>query len=307
MRGSADVDDTLLAMNEELIRQVKGSVADPTKAPLLRDLLQAEAARVIAALRDEQFTAGLPYSKEELARRAAAYEALTEDLGRAAALGTYWEKTTDNRIVPAIVARLANAMERSNGVSVWLDLFLYPAVLVLYAGGLGAVLGHREEQLADLLASVIIRDREEWKPVVLVLSAPAAIDHRVAKDLPGLERRRTPMSDHLCEVLRPWLEELEPDQVAYERAFDRFEYLHGLVMFDITRQAGRGGYAPVGRLSWRGEYGNGIELALADEIAAAAASWPPLRGGLFGGDADRLAESVKGWSELIARVRSQRF
>ena len=121
-----------------------------------------------------------------------------------------------------------------------------------------------------------------------------------------MELRKTPVSDHLCEIVRPWVEELEPDQDSYERAFDRWEYLLGLAMFDLTRAAGRG-YAPVGRLSWRGDYGGGIEIALAAEIEAAGSDWPLLRGGLFGRAPARLGESVQGWNEHIGRVRGNRF
>ena len=294
-------------MNEEMLRRVKELVGDPTKGPALHDLFQADAARVIEAMRDESFAPGTGYSDEELARRVGAYEALVEDLARAAALAAYWSGTTDERLVPAVVARLANAFERTSGEGVWLDLSIYPAVLVLYGAGLGAVIGRREAQLAGLLGGATIREREEWKPVAVVLSAQAALDHKTARSLPGLEKRRTPMSDHVCEVLRPWVEDLEPDQSTYERAFDRWEYLLGLVMFDLTRTAGRRSYAPVGRLSWRGDYGNGIEVALGEEIAAAGAGWPPVFAGLFGGDAARLAESAEGWHEYIREARRQRW
>ena len=76
-------------MNDELLGTVRELVADPTKAPALHALLQAETARVIEAMRDESFDAHAADSNEELARRVAAYEALTEDLGRAAALVVY--------------------------------------------------------------------------------------------------------------------------------------------------------------------------------------------------------------------------
>lgn len=294
-------------MNEELLGKVRDLVADPTKAPALHALLDAESNRVTEAIRDESFAVGTPFSDEEFVQRMNAYEKLTENLGRAAALVAYWTRTTDDRLVPGVVTRLANARERAGGQVPFLELSLYPAVLVLYAAGLGAVIGRREEQLAELLGVATIRDRHEWKPAALVLNGPAAIDHRIGQRLPGLERRHTPASDRLCEVVRPWINGLEPDQESYERAFDRWEYLLGLAMFDLTRHAHGTGYAPVGRLSWRGDYGNGIEEALEQEIASAGSDWPLLRAGLFGRDAARLAESVAGWTRHIGEVRRHQF
>jgi hypothetical protein len=264
-----------------------------------------EAATVIEAIQGPDFAADVPYSREELARRVALAEAVTGNLARAVALVGYWGAAHDDRIVPTVIARLANALIRTAGTSTWLDLDHYSAVLALYSAGLGCVLGDREEQFGRLLGSRTIREGSEWKPVVLVLSAPAAIEHRIAQQLPGLERHHTPMSDHLCEVLQPWLESIEPDVVTFEHAFDRFEYLHGLVMFDLIRHDGNRGYAPVGRLSWRGEHGNAIDLAVSSEITEAGSSWPLLRSGLLGGDQARLADSVLGWNQYIAQVRGQ--
>lgn len=294
-------------MNSELTRQVKLLAADPPRAPILRDLLMGEAASVIEAMKAPDFDAAVPYSKDELARRVGLAERIVEGLARAVALVGYWGSSGDDRILPAIIARLANSLTRTGGTSSWLDLDLYPAVLTLYAAGLGCVLGNRDEQLGGLLASRTVRERSEWKPVVLVLSAQAAVDYRIAQQLPGLERHHTPMSDHLFEVLRPWLDDLETDAEWFEQAFNRFEYLHGLVMFDLTRQAGGQGFAPIGRYSWRGQDGNAIDGVVRAEIIDAGPAWPLLRAGLFGGDVGRLADSLKGWNDLIARARGQQL
>lgn len=295
------------AVNQQLIDQVKEWVADPAKGPALHDLLHAETTRVIEALRDEQFAAGTPYSTDQHVRRIDAFEELTGDLGRAAGLVAYWGGETDDRLVPGLIGRLANAPDRGSGQIPWLQLYLYPAMLVLYAGGLGAVIGRREELLAGILAASLSREREEWKPNVLVLHPQAVIDHDLATKLPGLERRKTPVSDHLVKALWPWLAELEPHQESFERAFDRYEYLLGLVMFDLRVAEGHDGWAPVGRFSWRGQYGKAIDTAVGQEIVAAGASWPLLRARLFGGNIDRLNESAKGWHEHIGRIRNRQW
>jgi hypothetical protein len=288
-------------MNEEWLARVRELVADPTKAPGLHELLHAEAARVVAGMSDESLDPGAAFSDEEFGRRLGAYEALTEDLARGAALASYW--TSDERINSGLVARLANAPERTGGHEPYIGLQLYPAVLVLYAAGLAAVIGMREDQLSKFLSPASVRDRDEWKPIPLLLSGPAAIDQRTAQRLPGLERRFTPASDHLVEVSRPWLAEFEADDKAFERAFDRWEFLLGLVAFDQSRQGRTRGWAPVGRFSWRGKYGGGIDQTIGEEVGAAGASWPLFRAGLFGGDVTRLNESLEGWLAFVGSAR----
>ena len=294
-------------MDGGLLDRVKDQVGDPARGPALHDSLLGEAARVIDGMKNDRFAADRSFSPEELVGRSSAYEELSEALARAASLVMYWSDVADERIVSRIVSRLANAVERTLSTGPWLDLSLYPALLVMYAGGLGAVIGWRESQLAGLLTAATVREQRGRVPAVLALHAYAAMDHDVAKRLPGLEKRSTPMSDHLAETLRPWLEDLEPDPEAFEHAFDRWEYLLGLVMFDLTRDTRGDGWAPVGRLSWRGEYGNGIDQQISAEISTAGPRWPLLQAGLFAGDSERLADSVKAWNEHIAQVRRQHF
>jgi hypothetical protein len=294
-------------MNEEWLARIRELVGDPTKGPALHEILHAEASRVIEGMQAESLNAGVEYSVDEFVRRLAVYEALTEDLARAASLVAYWAKTTDDRLVPGIVARLANAIERSAGHQEYLDLVRHPALLVLYGGGLGAVIGRREEQLTGLLASPTIRERHGWTAIAVAVSGPAVIEHRIGRSLPGLERHHTPASNHLLEVTRPWLQELEPDQGSFERSFDRWEYLDGLVAFDLSRQGNRGGWGPVGGFSWRGERGNPIDAEIGQEIAAAGTDWPLLRGGLFGGDAARLKVSLEGWQAHVMTIRRQQW
>jgi hypothetical protein len=291
MRAKSPMEEGYDSANEPgLARPDPGARRGPNEGPALHEIVHAEAARVIEGMQAESLNAGVEYSMDEFVRRLAAYEVLTEDLARAAALTAYWVKTTDDRLVPGIVARLANAMDRTAGQQPYLDLVRYPSLLVLYGGGLGAVIGRREEQLAGLLASPTIRERQEWQAIAVVVSGPAVIEHRIGRTLPGLERHHTPASDHLLEITGPWLQELESDQESFERWFDRWEFLDGLVAFDLSRQGRRGGWGPVGGFSWRAERGNPVDAEIGQEITSAGANWPLLRSGLFGGDAARRGE-----------------
>jgi hypothetical protein len=290
-------------MNDGFLAQVQPLLADRTKAPDLDRLLQGEVARVVAAMVDEGFAPNASYSNDEFARRLGAYETLTEQLGRTCAALAYWYGDTDERMVPRVIARLSNSLERDAGQQPYLELMLYPAVLVLYSAGVAAVVGRREGFLADLLGLPVIRVRGEWKPAAQTLYAQAAIDHRIGQRIPGLERHHTPASDRVYQTIRPWLAEVEPDDVDCERAFDRWGYLFGLVSFDMTRGDGPSGWASVGRFSWRGGHGRAIEPDISREAIGAGAEWPLLKAGLFRKDPARLATSIEGWQETIQSIR----
>jgi hypothetical protein len=290
-------------VTEEFLTRVKDLGGDPTKGPALRDVVAREASRAIDAMRGESFAAkGIGFSNEELVRRVAAYEGLVDDLGRAAALLGYWSHTVDPRLLSWLVQRLANAVDRGEGLIQWLNLIRYPAVLIVYAGGLGAVIGGREGLLGPLLTRSIIRENDGLKPAATHLTS----DHVLSGDLPDRlwlpERRRTPMSDHLMEITRPWLEELEPDQIAFERAFDRYEFLAGLLMFDLTRGDSGRGWGPIGRFQWRSRYGGGITEEVGAELDANAVDWPLVRAGAFRGSGERAAESFRGYVEHLRQI-----
>jgi hypothetical protein len=290
----------LLGMGEELLQQVKEWAADPTKLPAIFDALHDEAGRVIEGMRVESFDAQAPaYSKEELARRLAGYEALTNGLCRAVATLMYWTDVAGARSISRLVGRLANSARRPAGVPVWLELDRYPALLVLYAAGLGAVTGDREQLLGPLLGGRHSTDQQgRLQPNIRVLYAHNVIGEREARQLPGLEKNKTPASDYLVRLTRPWLAGLEYEDGPFERAFDRFEFLAGLVMYDIGRE-GQGSWAPVGRFAWRGEYGEKVWAEVAGEVESAGEAWPLLKAGLFGASGERLKESLKGYVAFV--------
>jgi hypothetical protein len=286
------------------ITRLKEIVADPRALPSIHDLLHAEAARVLEGMASPRYTPGDAYTDEELAARASGYEELTINLGKLLALGARWGSPESAPIWPEVIGRIAT-VERSEGVNVWLNLVRYPALLSLYAAGVAAMSGQRYDLLGTLLASRVVYEREEWKPAASAIYPQAVVDHGIAQRLPGLERRRTPLSDRLVEVLRPWLAQLVPLAARYERQFDRFEYLLGLVHFDLRRRELRG-WGPMGRFSWRCEYGLGADAEVADELIGGGRH-PLLDAGLFLGTRDRLKESVEGYAARIAAVRAGQY
>ena len=96
--------------------------------------------------------------------------------------------------------------------------------------------------------------------------------------------------------MRDPLREFLPLDEDYQDAFDRFEYLLGLVHADLTHweQEKGGCWRPVGcsvcrygRFRHEGQPSEKIGA----EIDVEAASWPLLKAGLFGGSLEQLKDS----------------
>jgi hypothetical protein len=109
-----------------------------------------------------------------------------------------------------------------------------------------------------------------------------------AKWLPSLERSHFPASDYLHDRLRPYFSLLIPNDEAFTRTFDRFEYFLSL-MYGLYRLKDRIRFwTPVGSFAWRGR--PEIIKEIQSEIEQKKEHWPPVKARLFGVPLERLIE-----------------
>lgn len=177
----------------------------------------------------------------------------------------------------------------------------------MYAGGLATVAAGAYDTFAALVTKPRIRNDNTEDVLVKKINAASSVTDRGAmQQLPAVKNRKTPTSDYLCEVLREQLREFLPGDVEYERCFDRFEYLLGLVYVDIANSGDvNNDWGPVGRFIWRNEFA-GSESRIADQIKleaeAGGEDWAPLKAGLFSGSTRRFKEVQAAFETYLARV-----
>jgi hypothetical protein len=287
-----------------LVDRLRPIVADPTRGPEVQATLRSAIDALLGVLRKDEFDAGAAFSNEELDRRVNAYQNAAADLGPAMALLGYWAPAPVARVGVDAVAEVAMSRERTNGKTVWLDLYLYPATLLFYAFGLGATAGESHDTLARLCGRDVRDDRDEWRVAAEELNNAGALRHEVAQRLPGMERRHSPASDWLYEASRPMLSDLVPSGTQFERLFDRFEVLVGLGCILAARD-GLTYRVPTGRFTWRGRHGGGEEAAiLEDPVRDPAAQALADR---FGRTSEELVAAAKRYAEVVARARGALF
>jgi hypothetical protein len=271
----------------------------------VHDLVWDEAARVREAIADEHFpTAGVPFSPTELQARVARYEAVAQTLSAIFAVGCYWTPPGQIDVWAKTLEHVA-APTTWSGTEVWLALRRYPALVMLYAGGVSAVAGGRDDVLAGLLRQARFRDLNAEVPLVLGVNTWRVMEHQTAQLLPGQERKYTPLSNHLFQVVRAPLRDVIVDDRDYEHTFDRFEYLLGLVHADLYKEF-RGSYhSPVGMFHWRHEYqpDRSIAQAVEAELDHQGERWGPIAAGLFEGSWARLKEAKAAYDEQLARTQ----
>ncbi len=270
----------------------------------LHDLVMQETENVLAKAGPDNFPIqGVAFTPEELLRRTKHYETLLEVLQAMAITGAYWGTPAQEYLWIKAFERLTDCLSDTTGTVVWVNLRLYPALILLYSMGIAALAANNFSTFAAILTKPQNRHGRPTSRLLLTLYPGEVMEQGVAQKLPGLERRYTPVNDHLAEVLYPALKEILPNRDTFEDSFDEFEYVHSLVFMDMYSNLTNRSWSPVGRFSWRNKNSPEEHIAnkIGQSIAAAGQNWPLLRVGLFGGSLDRL-QTIRGdLDQRIAR------
>jgi hypothetical protein len=286
---------------------VKRYLVDPSAKIRLNDLINEETERVVSQLTDQAFPAStqLPHA-EELKHRVGRFEAICEILEAILITGCYWGEEYHRPLWIRVLQRVANANENRGGLVYLVKLRRYPALLLLYSGGVAAVAAQKYGTLAALLTQPQVRDENSQnEPLCSGVYPIGVMETEVGRMLPNMDRRHTPLSDHLNAVLRNPLREYVPADDDYQNAFDRFEYLLGIVHADLNkRQWENGWWGPVGRFRWRGQHfrESQIRHKMGKEIEQDGGDWAPVKQGLFGGDIDRAKEAKTRYDTFLTCI-----
>ena len=195
----------------------------------------------------------------------------------------------------------------------------YPALLLFYGSGIAAMAGERQVTLGNLLYRARVRElRRDEYPIALSFGTSAFyyagtwMNNHLQPGTPPESRIRIfyPMSEHLHATLREPLRRILPDSATYDRYFDQFEYLRGIVHIAQRKQhtpgySGREGHGPIGRYGPRLERPE-VQRALTqvqDGLGDIASSWA----GLFGVPVGQLEEARQVYDSFVSEAPWERF
>jgi hypothetical protein len=249
-----------------LIRSAKQFLPKPEHRIRLDDMVSMEAERTLALIREISSTRIPSFTSGEFARRVNLLEAATEPLGRLAGVIGRWGTSDELPMVLEVIKVIANEAEKpQNGVNFMPALRSYPAVLIFSAYGVGLTRSDKLQTLFKLFSAPIPNPHGPPKRIVnkLFLWDWAGNDQALFQTLPGLDRRHTPLSDHLCELMRMWSSSFVGVSSDFEDLFGRFELLGSLadlgghteaeVTAELQRSTREAVRMSVGRLGWNSE------------------------------------------------------
>lgn len=280
----------------------------------LHDLIISETQRCYEAISDQErfplgrggFADNTAFDVEFL-RQVRSYESLSEILLALFIHGCYWSETRHDGLWIKSLERLAQPHQiQGQYAEGLLRLRRYPALLLLYAGGMAALAADRYHTLAALLTGPKVRDpyRPTDTPATCEIY-PLQVFGDLGNRLPEMERHYTPVSDWLFNVLREPLRNYAAEDLEYQRLFDRFEYMLALVHADVKSREDKHNsfWGPIGAFAWRYRHHiqRGIAGIIQQEIDVQQQLWPSLQAGLFDGSLEQLRTVKAGFDDRLTR------
>jgi hypothetical protein len=295
-----------------LVNSTQRYLAKPEYRIQLDELFTGEAERLIALLDGSELAPIGHWSPEEFRARVARYEATTEPLARMAGVLSRWGDGSEISIVLDLLRAVrAHADKIGSGLTVWLSLRSYPAVLILTAYGLGLTRAQRWPALHTFLSAELTRQYHDPQRVVeaFFLWSWKGADNEYWQHLERLERHKTALSDHLLDVFSSWAKSFVGVPPEFELLFEQFEILASLAFLEATEKAHIEAtlanpasrnwvWMPVGRSGWHSEVRNRLIKDIQTERMTKAL----LDAGFARGSKEHLELSLANFGRIAGRM-----
>jgi hypothetical protein len=148
--------------------------------------------------------------------------------------------------------------------------------------------------------------------MVLALDTSSIIEDAMAKSLPGWKGTWTPFSSYLSsnERLTSAVGAYIRSDEAFIAAFDRFEYIVGVLHWDQSSKYFTRSWAPAGKFAWRDHNRDWnpermpVIQSIWAELERDGGSWPLLKAGLFNGSLEEFLEAARSYhTSLFTRMK----
>jgi SIR2-like protein len=231
-------------------------------------------------------------SADEFLKRIQLYDSYTETLLAIMINGCYWGRESHEHLWIKCLQRIASPSGEREKYEIWNKLRLYPALLLLYGGGISSIVAGKYSTFSGLLYKPKLRLVNQEYPALFRL-IPEIGEDSLSKI--GIKNFLF-LNESIFKAIREPIRAFLPSDIDCQRFFDRFEYLHALVYADFWQKQRNDIWGPVGIFAFREYYGDVTENFMPAEISKeikqeqldADDDWPPLKAGLFDGSAERF-------------------
>ncbi len=312
MKDQADLNRPHPLSTDLLIAAAKRYLTRPEHRIQLADLVAEEVQRADERVRQADLDAKGPITFEEITRQARAYESIYEPLARVLYVMGRYGLGDEARLAAEVLQRLGATTWRGGDATLQ-ALRSYPAVLALYAYGLGLTQADRRDALRQWWLTPLRREHRQETPEAVENLFLWNWENAGGEDWwrqvePGA-RRGIALSDNLFAVFAQWLSDgfLSKTDLAF--TFDLFEASGTLMEMTIVasassldeqlaKQPDAFVKVPVGRLAFASDDRKAVLGALAGEHTRAAT----LAAGFSRGEAKHLDLSMQNFERILKYI-----
>ena len=279
-------------------------IHDPAKRTQVHRLIMDSAnefrAKLDTASPEELVT---NFSDQVFRQRVKDFEEYVAPLEKMFAVAGQWGEPHHKAVWIQALERIGNLPQpTSRYIELWFKLRRYPALRLLYSGGIAAMAAENYDTLYSLFSGPKIWQREGGAPFYEYVNPLAVFhSHQVGQHLSGMEHSHAPVSNHLHRSLQSALLNSIPDPEHYTRMFDKFEYFFTLVYAGMRLQddSVQPFWAPVGSYGWGHR---DLSEEVYREAKVGGSKWKPLVAGFFGGSFDGYVEVQEAVDGLLSRL-----
>ena len=300
---------------EAAVASLKRYIAEPRYRIQLSDLIDQTVERVIELTSGEAFAVpddpNLP--SERVTACVRGYEKACSTLLAMAPTGGFWAEEEHYSVWQRALQYLVSRTPSSGsgfGVSgiiqdTWLELQRYPATLLLYALGLGAVEADRLRFLKHLLATTLRGRRQEDVSAVQILPPFRLFSGggQIMQHLEGMDRRHAPLNDWIHDTLQSHAERIIHDNNRYTLVFDKLEILMALSYAYHDERSLDRYWAPAGAFGYRSDNRGRIFQEIEESLSTMQAESPYVTSGIFGETVAECKQGVEALKQFIPSLR----
>jgi hypothetical protein len=290
----------------DLIDQVKEYISEERFKLKLDTLATKELRQMLELTGENKMSIDAPFNNENMIERIKLYEKVTNNIQIIVASLAHWGSSNYMPILMKILSRSTDNITLKSGITIWLYLRWYPALLLTYIGGISAIAAENYENLFKIFTTRTESSKTNDKHTVLIMSVVESVLEldkvNVFKSMPGHERHYVPRSEYLFKQLQPLLDDILFLGKSYENTFDRFEVFYALVYADISTTGTNNIWGPPGRFAWKyRDYNreNNAFIELVKEAENYKDEWKPLKAGLFAGKYERFNQVASEYQNKI--------
>ena len=289
---------------EATVATMKRYMSEPRYRIQFADIVDNAVRKVVEATSGDAFAAsGTRVTGEPFTARVRGYDAACSTLLAMAPVAGFWAEEEHYSVWERALLRLSTTEERS-GNTVWLSLKRYPAILLLFALGVGALEAGRIEFLVRLFSALIHESNEGNLPAAAILPRHCLLGDvaSLAKSLPGMENKRSPMSEWIYAVVRQYTRDIIPNEGQHALVYTKLEVL--LALGFAYHDGGQFGYwAPPGIFTYRDEERGRALDEIRDSLTRLNDESPFVKCGIFGASADACKQGIDNLVAFTGQLR----